>query len=87
MVNTVLLSANQIADIFCVSDKFKKYLSSRHPNINLSIEKEKDGCLPFVDVNLFRENEKFVTNVYRKIPSVGLIPTSKVFYLKHIKLV
>ena len=33
---------------------------------NFSIEKEKDGCLPFLDVNIFRENEKFATNVYRK---------------------
>ena len=37
-------------------DKFKKYLSSKHPNISFSIEKEKDGCLPFLDVNIFREN-------------------------------
>ena len=65
------------------ADKFKEYLSSRHPNINFSIEKEKDGCLPFLNVNIFRENEKFVTNVYRKL-SVGFIPTSKVLCLKHI---
>ena len=48
------------------ADKFKEYLSSKHPNKNFSIEKEKDGCLPFLDVNIFRENEKFATNVYRK---------------------
>ena len=33
--------------------KFKEYLSSKHPNINFSIEKDKDGCLPFLDVNIF----------------------------------
>ena len=48
------------------ADKFKEYLSSKHPNINFSKEKEKDGCLPFSDVNIFRENEKFATNFYRK---------------------
>ena len=48
------------------TNKFKKYLSSKHPNINFSIEKEKDGCLPFVDVNICRENGKFTTSVYRK---------------------
>ena len=26
------------------ADKFKEYLSSKHPNINFSIVKEKDGC-------------------------------------------
>ena len=52
------------------ADKFKEYLCSKHPNINFSIEKEKDGCLPFLDVDIFRENEKFATNVYRKKRSI-----------------
>ena len=47
-------------------DKFKEYLSSKHPNTNFSIEKKEDGCLPFLDVKSFHENEKFATNVYRK---------------------
>ena len=42
-----------------------EYLSSEHPNIKFSIEKE-DGCLPFLDSNIFRENDKFTTNIYRK---------------------
>ena len=54
------------------ADKFKKYLLSKNPNINFSIEKEKDGCLPFLDINIFRENGK------RKRPSVGFTPISKV---------
>ena len=53
-------------------DKFKEYLSSKHLNITFSIEKEKDGCLPFLDVNIFHEKEKFAT---------------RVLYLKHVKLV
>ena len=59
-------------DIFVLSfspyhaDKFREYLWSKHPNIKCSIEKEGDGCLPFLDINIFRENEKFETNVYRK---------------------
>ena len=47
-------------------DKLKDYLSSKHPNINFSIVKEKDVCLPFLDVNILCENKKFATNVYRK---------------------
>ena len=35
------------------ADKFKEYLPSKHSNINFSIEKEKHGCLPFLDVNIF----------------------------------
>ena len=61
-----------VDDIFALSSfldhavKFKGYLSSKHPNISFSIKKEKNGCLSFLDVNSFRENEKFETNVYRK---------------------
>ena len=53
-----------------------------HLNIPLTIEKEEDGRLPFLDINNFRENNKFATNVLYQ-----LIPTSKVLYLKHVKLV
>ena len=69
-----------IDDIFALfsspdhADKFRKYLPSRHPNINFSIEKEKCGCLPFLDVNIFCENKKFATNIYRKRLSMGFIP-------------
>ena len=48
------------------AEKFKKYLSSKHPNTNFSLEKENDGHLSFLDINIFREKEKFVTNVYWK---------------------
>ena len=69
------------------ADKIWKFLLSKLPNINFSIEKEKDGFLPFFDVNIFGENEKFAANAYRKRPSVWFKPTSKVLYLKHTKLV
>ena len=44
----------------------------KHPNTNFSIEKEKDGCLLFLDVNLFIENKKLASNIYR-MPSVGFV--------------
>ena len=45
---------------------FVDYMNSKHKNINFSFETEKDEQMPFLDVNVFRENSKFVTNVYRK---------------------
>ena len=48
------------------AEKFKKYLSSKHPNINFSLEKESDGRLSFLGINILREKENFATNVYRK---------------------
>ena len=61
-----------VDDIFAVfsspnhADKLKGYLSPKHLNINFSKEREKDSCLPFLDVHIFCENKKFATNVYRK---------------------
>ena len=34
--------------------------------LNFSLEKENDGCLSFLYINIFRAKWKFVTNVYRK---------------------
>ena len=73
-----VLYRRYVDDIFVLcsspdhADKFKEYLPSKHPNITFSIEKEEGGCLPFLDVNFFHENEKFA---------------ARVLYLKHVKLV
>ena len=80
-----------IDDIFVLfsspdhADKFREYLSSKHPNIKFSIEKEEDGRLPFLTFFMKMINLQLMS--IEKIPSVGFIPTSKVLYLKHIKLV
>ena len=41
-------------------------MSSKHQNINFTIEKENVGSLSFLDVQVCRKNSKFVTSVYRK---------------------
>ena len=67
------------------AEKFKKYLSTKHPNINFSLEKENDGCLSFLDVNILREKGKFVSNVYRKKTFSGFIPeTYKTVLIKSL---
>ena len=45
---------------------FVHYMNSKHKNINFFFETEKGGQMSFLYVNVFRENGKFVTNVYRK---------------------
>ena len=67
-----------INDIFLLfsfpdhADKFRKYLLSKPPNIKFSIEKQEDGRLPFLDINIFLGNDKFATNVYRKKTITGV---------------
>ena len=51
---------------------FVDYMNSKHKNINFSFEMEKDGQIPFLDVNVFHENGNFVTNVYRKETFTGV---------------
>ena len=48
------------------------YMNSKHKNINFSFETEKNGQMPFLDVNVFHENGKFVTNAYRKETFTGV---------------
>ena len=45
---------------------FRKYMSSKHQNMNLTAEQKKIDSLSFLDVKICRKNGKFVTNVYRK---------------------
>ena len=72
-------------DVFCRSTiSLKQFIIItiviiKHPNINFIIEKEKDVCLPFLDVNIFCENEKFATNVYRKKTFSGVYINIKSF--------
>ena len=61
-------------------------MSSKHPNINFSIEKEKDACLPFLDLNIFHKNEKFATNVYRKKAFIGVYTNFKSFIPETYKI-
>ena len=51
---------------------FVDYMNSKHKNINFSYETGKDGQMPFLGVNVFRENGKFMTNAYRKETFTGV---------------
>ena len=69
------------------------YMSSKHKNINFSFETKKDGQMTLLDVSEFRENGKFMTNVYRKETFTGFytnvfsfIPLERKFRLVYILL-
>ncbi len=46
--------------------KLAQYLSSKHPNIRFTYEEENENVLPFLDVNVFRDANKFSSTVHRK---------------------
>ena len=41
-------------------------MNSKHKNINFYFETDINEQMLFLDVNVFRENAEFVTNVYEK---------------------
>ena len=70
-----------VDDIFALfscpdhADKFREYLSSKHPNINFSVEKEKDGCLLFQMLTFFMKTRNLQLSTEKRL-LVGFIPTS-----------
>ena len=59
-----------VDDIFALFNKpehaqfFLEYMNKKHKNMKFSIETEINGSLSFLDVKIFRENDKFVTSVF-----------------------
>ena len=54
------------------ADKFLQYLNAQHPNIKFTKEMEMDGSLSFLDVLVAKDDNKFVTSVFRKKTFTGL---------------
>ena len=51
---------------------FRKYMASKHQNINFTVEQENVGSLSFLEVKICRRNGKFVTSVHRKTTFSGV---------------
>jgi hypothetical protein len=54
---------------------FLNYLNSKHKNIEFTYDVEKNGALPFLDINILRRDNGFETSLFRKETYTGL--TSK----------
>ena len=48
-------------------DTFHRHLNSQHPSIQFTMEKESEGKISFLDVQIERKEGKLSTGVYRKI--------------------
>ena len=61
-----------VDDIFVLFNKpehgqfFLEYINKKHKNMRFLIETETNRSLSFLDVKIFRENDKFVTSVFKK---------------------
>ena len=84
-----LIYKRYVDDIFCLFNReqdaldFLTYLNNRHPNIIFTIEKEENNSLPFLDVNINRNNNgTFITKIFHKKTYSGLLTN----YLSYIPM-
>ena len=67
-----LFFARYVDDIFVLLRskehvaQLAQYISSQHPNIRFTFEEENNNTLAFLDVNVYREPERFSSTVHRK---------------------
>ena len=47
-------------------EKFQNYLNRQHKNIKLTSETENENSISFLDIEITRDNNKFMTSVYCK---------------------
>ena len=64
---------------------FKVFMNTCHANISFTHEVETDGVLAFLDINVYRESEKFVTSIHRKTTFSGVYSNFYSFIPKEYK--
>ena len=60
-------------------EKFRNYLNKQHKNKKFTSEIEENGSLSFLDIKISRENNKFLTSVYRKPTFSGVFTNFESF--------
>ena len=61
------------------------YLNFKHPIIRFTCETEKDVSLAFLDINVYRGNNKFETSLHRKSTFSGVYTNYRSFIATEYK--
>ena len=69
----ILFKSSEFADLF------RKYMFSKHQNINFTVKQENVGSFSSVDVNICRKKRKFVTSAYREPAFSGVFTNYESF--------
>ena len=67
-------------------ESFCSFLNTRHPAIKFTSEVENNNTLNFLDINIVRKNNEFVTSVFRKNTFSGLVTNFNSFIPQIFKL-
>ena len=74
-----------VDDIFVVFKKpehveqFHSYMNTKHNSLSFTFEKEDNGSLSFLDVKVSRENNSFITAIFRKSTFSGVYTNFRSF--------
>ena len=66
-------------------EKFRSYLNRQHKNIKFTSETENENSISFLDIKITRDNNKFMTSVYRKPTFSGVFTNFESFIPKSYK--
>ena len=66
-------------------EKFRNYLNRQHKNIKFTSETENENSISFLDIKITRDNNKFMTSVYRKPTFSGVFTNFGSFIPKSYK--
>ena len=66
--DTFLLSSSELH-----VTKFLNYTNSKHRNIKVTVEREENNSLSFLDIKIVRDGGKFQTSVYRNSTFSGFL--------------
>ena len=66
-------------------EKFRNYLNRQHKNIKFTSETENENSISFLDIKITRDNNKFMTSVYRKPTFSGVFTNFESFIPKSYK--
>ena len=67
------------------NEKFRNYLNRQHKNIKFSSETGNENGISFLDINITRDSNKFMTSVYRKPTFSRVFTNFRSFILKSYK--
>ena len=76
--------------LFCLKHqigKFQNYLNHQHKNIRFTSEIENENSVLFLDIKISRDNNKFMTSVYRKPAFSRVLTNSGSFISKSYKYI
>ena len=66
-------------------EKFRNYLNRQHKNIKFTSETENNNSISFLNIKIIRDNQKFMTSVYRKLTFSGVFTNFGSFIPKSYK--